>query len=87
MQTARSLVSSPRRPALSGCLAETDWHLAFRTPQSFQAKYTGLFNEVGEVGWCRWGEGVSVTWAHAEKEMNGGEERVTDIKIAEQRAG
>lgn len=42
-RTAWLLVSSPRRPALSERLAETDWHLAFRTPQSFQAEYTGLF--------------------------------------------
>lgn len=63
---------------LSGRLAETDWHLVFRALQSFQAKYTGLFNEGGGVG----GVGLSVTWTHAEKEMNGGrEERVTDIKM------
>lgn len=42
-RTAWSLVSSPRRPALSGRLAETDWHLAFRTPQSFQAAHTAFF--------------------------------------------
>ncbi len=42
------IVSSPRRPALSRRLAETDRHLAFRTPQSFQAVYTGFFNEERE---------------------------------------
>lgn len=93
MQTARSLVSSPRRPALNGRLAETGWHLAFRTPQSFQAEYTGLFNDEREGG-------ETVTWTHAETKDKRGElkftlksrmiwrrERETEGKTRVQRAG
>lgn len=69
------LVSSPRRPVLSGHLAETDWHLAFRTPQSFQAEYTGPFLKRERE------RERLVTWIHTEKQKQGGERMKNSLMI------